>query len=157
MTASVETDTLPKACSAASTRTLHALRSASALLERAIARALDPYGLTASQFAVLHVMAEAQDQALPCSELGKRLTGPASDITRLLDRLETGGLVSRKRNKTDRPVVHTMISEKGREVLQTATPAVRAAEEHALSHLDEQERAQLSELLAGVLRGFPVD
>lgn len=136
-------------------QTIHALRAASALVERAIGRALEPHGLTASQFSVLQIMGDAKKEALGCSELGKRLAGPSSDVTRLLDRLETGGLVSRERDREDRRVVHTRISEKGLEVLERASPSVREAEQQALSTLTLEDRRALAQILTSVQRNLP--
>ncbi len=129
---------------------LHRLRGATALVDRAVARALEPHGLTAAQYEVLKVMAQAYAESLPCSEVGKRLSGPSSDVTRLLDRLETVSLMARERDASDRRVVHTKITEKGREVLALAEPAVRRAEAQALAGLDDVDREQLTALLASV-------
>lgn len=135
---------------AQSPEALHRLRGAAALVDRAIARALEPHGITTAQYEVLKVMAHADDEALPCSELGKRLSGPSSDVTRLLDRLESVALVSRKRDEQDRRMVHTRITDKGREVLATAAPDVCSAEHQALSGLSASDRATLTQLLSAV-------
>lgn len=131
-------------------QTLRRLRGASALVDRAVARALEPHGLTTAQYEVLKVMAQAEDESLGCSELGKRLAGPSSDVTRLLDRLETVSLVSRIRDESDRRMVHTRITEKGREVLSLASPAVQVAESQALAGLGDSDREQLARLLASL-------
>jgi DNA-binding MarR family transcriptional regulator len=131
-------------------QTLRRLRGASALVDRAVARALEPHGLTTAQYEVLKVMAQAEDEALGCSELGKRLAGPSPDVTRLLNRLETVLLVSRIRDENDRRVVHTKITEKGREVLSLASPAVQNAEARALTGLADGDREQLARLLASL-------
>ena len=139
----------------ASSHTVQLLRLVSASVERTITRALEPFGITSQQFAVLQVMAEAEAERLGCGELGKRLAGPASDVTRLLDRLESGGLVSRERDTKDRRVVHTFISEKGREVVRQAAPAVRAAESQTLAALEPEQREQLAALLGELQSSTP--
>lgn len=154
MTLTAQPDAVPVEASASS-RTIQLLRVAAATVDRAIAKALEPHGLTAVQFAVLQVMGEAQEQKLGCSEIGKRLSGQSPDVTRLLDRLETGGLVSRERDQEDRRVVHTTISEKGLELLALAAPAVRAAEEQALSSISASSREHLAALLNEVQRNAP--
>jgi DNA-binding MarR family transcriptional regulator len=136
-------------------RTIHLLRGAAGLIERAVARALEPHGLTSAQFSVLQVMRDAEEQKLGCSELGKRLAGPSPDVTRLLDRLESGGLVSRERDLQDRRVVHTRISEKGRALLDQALPAVRDAEARALASVSEDDRQRLASILLDVQRNLP--
>lgn len=145
----------PERSVAASSQTIQLLRATAAQVDRAIARALEPHGLTAVQFSVLQIMADAEDQQLGCGELGKRLMGPSPDVTRLLDRLESGGLVSRERDKVDRRVVHTRISDQGRSILAVAAPAVRAAEEQALASLDASQQQRFAELLAEVQQSTP--
>ena len=128
-------------------QTVRLLRGVTALVERAVTRALEPHGLTIAQFEVLQVMGTSHDQSLGCSELGKRLAGPSSDVTRLLDRLESVSLVSRERDSQDRRAVHTRITEKGREVLAAAGPDVARAESQAMTSLAGPEQLQLTRLL----------
>lgn len=131
-------------------QTVHLLRGVTALVERAVARALEPHGLTIAQFEVLKVMGQAFDESLGCGELGKRLAGPASDVTRLLDRLESVALVSRERDSQDRRAVHTRITEKGRQLLAVAGPDVANAESQALAALAAGDQQSLTRLLASL-------
>lgn len=128
--------------------TARLLRAASARLEQVVAAALEPFGLTAAQFEVLAVLAESEALALGCSEIGKRLTSRASDITRLLDRLESVALVTRNRDESDRRVVHTKLTGKGQELVRRATPQIRAAEQRALGSLSSTDQARLTQLLS---------
>jgi len=136
-------------------RAIRALRAAAAHVERTIARALEPHGVTTAQFAALQVLHDAKVESLGCSEIGQRLTGPAPDVTRLLDRLETAGLVSRDRSESDRRIVHTRITASGQELVHTAMPSVRYAEERALAGLNPADRESLTTLLAGIQRNCP--
>lgn len=134
---------------------VRAIRAASAHVEHLLARALEAHELTTAQFSVLEIMDEMTDDAIPCSELGRRLHGPGPDVTRLLDRLESGGLVARDRDQKDRRVVHTRITALGRTVLEKARPAVRLAEEQALADLPVESRRILTSLLHDVQRRCP--
>ena len=145
---STTTTPATKADQAPTAQTVRLLRGVTALVERAVARALEPHGLTIAQFEVLKVMGTAHDESLGCSELGKRLAGPSSDVTRLLDRLESVALVSRERDSQDRRAVHTKITEKGRELLAAAGPDVTRAESQALAALAGPEQRHLTRLLA---------
>lgn len=150
----------PSTCPATSTdpetaAAIKALRTASAHVEWTLARALEAHGLTTAQFAALQVLHEAEPDALASSEVGHRLAGPAPDVTRLLDRLETAGLVSRERDQTDRRLVFARITDAGRTLLGKALPAVQEAEEKALTGLEADDRARLSVLLAGIRRNCP--
>ncbi|MCC6243454.1 MAG: MarR family transcriptional regulator [Gemmatimonadaceae bacterium] len=129
-------------------RASYVLQRASALFERALARSLEPHNLTTGQFAVLEVLAQAD--TLGCSEVGKRLAGPSPDVTRLLDRLESVGLVSRERDKEDRRVVYTKITDAGRALLNSAAPDVRASEQRAFLSLSDSEQRELARLLSAV-------
>lgn len=136
----------------ANSATIHALLSAAAHVERALARVLEPLGLTAAQYSVLQVMHEVDGQVLGCSEIGKRLAAAAPDVTRLLDRLETVGLVARERDKKDRRVVHTRITGAGVTLLSLAVPLVREAEDQVLADLASRDRLHLAALLNDVQR-----
>ncbi len=140
---------------ASTARAIRALRAASAHLEWTLARALETHGLTTAQFATLQALHEAEPDSLACSELGNRMVGPAPDVTRLLDRLETAGLVSRERDKADRRLVFTRLTDAGRALLAQAEPSVREAEEKALTGLDTDGRESLSALLVAIRGNCP--
>ncbi len=137
--------------------TLRALRTAAALVDRELARVLEPHGLTAAQYAVLQAMDEvrAPTGAIACSELGRRLTGVAPDVTRLLDRLQSGGLVARERDVKDRRVVYTRITPDGRSALQRARPDVERAETELLAALSTNAQRSLADLLLALHSATP--
>lgn len=132
--------------------TVYALRSASAHTERAIARALEPFGITAAQFELLDVIGRHSGDGAACSELARQLVAPGPDITRMLDRLHTAGLVSRSRDANDRRVVHTMLTTLGEEMLHNASPAVQVAEAALFAGLADDQRALLTGLLDDIRR-----
>src|SRR5436305_379505 len=55
------------------------------------------HGVTAQQYNTLRLLKAAHPQSVPTLTLASRLISRAPDITRLLDRLETRGLVRRER------------------------------------------------------------
>lgn len=135
--------------------TVHALRTAAAHVERALAWALEPFNVTTAQYELLQVIERHGKSGAGCSELGKHLAAPGPDVTRMLDRLDNAGLVARKRDQNDRRVVHTALTEKGEELLCAAAPAVQKAELTVFDGLADRERAQLALLLQGVRRNCP--
>lgn len=143
------------AASATPGTTVHALRTAAAHVERALAWALEPFSVTTAQYELLQVIERHGKSGAGCSELGKHLAAPGPDVTRMLDRLDNAGLVARNRDQNDRRVVHTALTEKGEELLRAATPAVREAELTVFDGLADSERAQLARLLQGVRRNCP--
>lgn len=150
----VQTPSQP-APTATAAHTVHALRTAAAHVERALAWALEPFGVTTAQFELLQVIGRYGKTGAGCSELGKHLAAPGPDVTRMLDRLDSAGLVARKRDEKDRRIVHTELTPKGEELLTNSGPAVQNAELSVFDGLADSERTQLAILLQGVRRNCP--
>jgi DNA-binding MarR family transcriptional regulator len=72
---------------------------------------------------------------LTCGEVRERLSTRDSDITRLLDRLELLGFVARRRERPDRRVVRTQITEQGTGVLDAVDKLVGELQVRHLGHL----------------------
>jgi len=83
------------------------------VLQRAIADFLDGFGLSSAQYNVLRILRGAGPAGATCSQIGKRMLTHDPDITRLLDRMEARGLISRARDGADRRAVITRITEAG--------------------------------------------
>ena len=56
-------------------------------------------GLTGAQYNVLRILRGAEPEGLGCSSIGERMISHDPDMTRLLDRMEKRGLITRKRQK----------------------------------------------------------
>jgi DNA-binding MarR family transcriptional regulator len=129
------------------------LRTADALARGAEAL-LKPSGLSATQYNALRILRGAGTEGLACREVGCRLISRDPDITRLMDRMESRGLIMRAREEKDRRVVKTRITAEGLRILKELdTPMenlhrrqlhqLRAKELRRLSRLLEQARAQV--------------
>ncbi len=128
-----------------------ALLRADGRLTAAIERAVAP-ALTIPQFSVLMELAAAPSGRLSLCEVGRRCLKSPPNITSIVDRLESAGLVRRIRDDSDRRVVLAEITDSGWEALDLAAPRVFAAEREALEGLAPTERAALSGLLDRVAR-----
>ena len=135
--------------------TVFALRAAASHVERSLTRVLEPFGVTAAQFELLLVVERLAASGAGCSELGRHLAAPGPDVTRMLDRLDLAGFVSRSRDAKDRRVVHAVVTDQGRELIAQAGPSVAAAESSAFDGLSEPDRHLLLELLQGIRRNCP--
>src|ERR1700727_455245 len=82
---------------------LEMLRTMEALSHR-FAQVMKTEDLTSTQYNVLRILRGAPE-GLPCGEIGNRMVTRDSDITRLLDRLEKRGLISRCRESKGRGTV----------------------------------------------------
>jgi DNA-binding MarR family transcriptional regulator len=122
------------------------LRTADAL-SRAGEVLLKPYGLSVTQYNVLRILRGAGDDGLACSEVGERLISRDPDITRLLDRMESRGLIARARESQDRRVVKTRITEAGLRLLKELDGPVQELHRRQLRHLSARQIQQLSNLL----------
>jgi DNA-binding MarR family transcriptional regulator len=125
------------------------LRTADALARGAEAL-LKPTGLSSTQYNVLRILRGAGSEGLACSEVGCRMISRDPDITRLLDRMESRGLIARTRGKQDRRVVKTRITAEGLRLLEKLDEPVRELHRRQLHHLPAGKLRQLSRLLEQV-------
>jgi DNA-binding MarR family transcriptional regulator len=105
------------------------------------------HGLSGSSYNVLRILRGAGAQGLPCREIGERMVTRVPDVTRLLDRLEGAGLVTRRRDTQDRRVVLTRITKDGLERLQALDGPMQGLQKQLLGHMDRNELETLSRLL----------
>ncbi|HEX9736727.1 MAG TPA: MarR family transcriptional regulator [Thermoanaerobaculia bacterium] len=106
--------------------------------------------LTPTQYNVLRILRGAGEEGLPCGEVGARMVTREPDVTRLLDRLEHRGLVSRRRSATDRRVVEARITDAGLELLAALDEPVDVFTVRQLGHLGPARLGVLIELLEAV-------
>lgn len=126
---------------------LNILRTATAL-EDSIAKLFKSVELTATQYNVLRILRGAGPEGIPCREISERMITKDSDITRLLDRLEARNLVLRTREKRDRRVIITRITEQGLNLLSQLDEPIEQYHQNNLGHLSTEQLDQLSALLA---------
>jgi DNA-binding MarR family transcriptional regulator len=116
------------------------------VLSRRLGQVLKNEDLSSNQYNVLRILRGAPE-GLPCGEIGARMITRDPDITRLLDRLEKRGLVSRCRETKDRRMVLTRISPEGLKLLGRLDEPVQNAHREQLGHLGRERLKALSELL----------
>src|SRR5579872_97523 len=116
------------------------------MLSRGLVAILKTEDLSATQYNVLRILRGAPE-GLPCGEIGNRMITRDPDITRLLDRLEKRGLISRCRETRDRRMILTRISPEGLELLARLDEPVQQAHREQLGHLGRERLKALTELL----------
>jgi len=104
------------------------------------------YELTAQQYNVLRLLRAAREP-LPTLALAERLISRAPDITRILDKLEQRGLISRTRSTADRRTVLVRITAAGCWLLDQLAEPLRQCHQRQLGHLQPEQLRQLIELL----------
>jgi DNA-binding MarR family transcriptional regulator len=110
------------------------------------------FELSAQQYNVLRLLRSAAPQGMQTMELGRRLISRAPDTTRMLDRLETRGLIQRRRLENNRRVVEVVITRHGKSLLDEMSAGVLAMHRRQLGHLNSKQSRQLIELLREVRR-----
>jgi MarR family transcriptional regulator, organic hydroperoxide resistance regulator len=125
---------------------LNVLRTADVLLQR-IAAVLKPFKLSHSQYNVLRILRGAGPEGLACREISERMITRDPDITRLLDRLEARGLLTRTRDQKDRRVIMAHITPEGRRLLEALDQPIAEIGRQPLQHLGEQRLRTLIRLL----------
>ena len=116
-------------------------------LQRVFQRITRRFGITSTQYNVLRILRGAQPRGLTCAAIGSRMITSEPDITRLLTRLKTLKLIRQHRDRNDRRVVWTQISEAGLELLKSMDPVVEKLPKEMLGHLGESDVAELIRLL----------
>ncbi|CEJ69905.1 MarR family winged helix-turn-helix transcriptional regulator [Chryseobacterium oranimense] len=79
---------------------------------------LDEIGITYPQYLVMMVLWE--NDGLPVNHIGEKLFLDSGTLTPLLKRLESKGIISRKRKKEDERVVEVFLTEAGKQLQKKA-------------------------------------
>jgi DNA-binding MarR family transcriptional regulator len=111
---------------------------------------IKPHGLTGTQYNVLRILRGAEPDGLPCRAIGERMISHDPDMTRLLDRMEKRGLISRARQTDDRRVIKTRISSAGLVLLKSLDQPVRELHKRQFYHLPAARLKTLARLLEEV-------
>lgn len=107
--------------------------------KRHMAALLEPYDITVQQYNVLRILRGAGDKGLPTLQIGERMLERTPGVTRLIDRMEKKGWVSRNRCVQDRRRVWCCITEEGSELLTTLDPVVNEGDNRLSEVLDDTE------------------
>jgi DNA-binding MarR family transcriptional regulator len=126
---------------------LVSLMRTSDVLRRQLGRCIECSEVTAQQYNVLRILRGAGAEGIPTLEIAARMIEQTPGITRLLDRLETKGLVRRERCAQDRRQVLCWITEPGLALLAELEAPVAKAAKVAFAPLSAAEIQTLLGLL----------
>ena len=127
--------------------TLLNIMRTSDFLHRAFHRKTREWGVTSTQYNVLRILRGAQPRGLTCAAIGSRMITAEPDITRLLSRLKALKFIRQQRDRHDRRVVWTQISEAGLELLKAMDPVIERAPRELLGHMNKVDLTELIRLL----------
>jgi len=117
------------------------------MLSRAVDQLLKTEDLSSNQYNVLRIL-RGEPGGLACGKIGSRMITRDPDITRLLDRLERRGLISRWRDSTDRRTVMARITAGGLKLLTSLDEPIRRLHSKQLGHLSRERQHELARLLS---------
>jgi DNA-binding MarR family transcriptional regulator len=122
------------------------LLRATDMLSRGPIVVLKQEDLSMTQYNVLRIL-RGSPEGLRCGEIASRMITRDPDITRLLDRLEKRGLISRSRETKDRRMVTARIAPPGLKLLGRLDEPVQETHRKQLGHLGRERLRALTELL----------
>lgn len=132
---------------AAGVRTL-ITRARSALLS-SFDTELEPFGVTGAQFEVLKNIARNRGET--AASLCRALHHDTGSMTRMLDRLQEKGLVSRERGTDDRRLVLLRLTRAGEKLIPKIRPALRRALRRHLAGFTPDEIESLKRYLGRLI------
>jgi DNA-binding MarR family transcriptional regulator len=104
------------------------------------------HGLSLSDFAALHHLAQASGGRLRRIDLARRLALTPSGVTRLLAPLERRGIVARKADGHDARATYALLTRSGSELVKNAATTLTAIAESIFASLGERDRAAFAKL-----------
>jgi DNA-binding MarR family transcriptional regulator len=121
--------------------------------------ALEPelarHGLTFTQYAIL--MSVRDGIALNPKDICIQLRHDSGALTRVLDQLESRGLVERHRSAEDRRAIELHLTAAGEDALRVVVPLVVDRLNQALRHFTRTETDELLRLLDKLIVGWQDD
>jgi DNA-binding MarR family transcriptional regulator len=121
---------------------LHAAGSAEGFVEAKLAAV----GLSIPKLAALNRLVEAGD-SLPLGQLAERLACVKSNVTQLVDRLESDGLVARAPDPNDRRSRLAVLTPEGRRAYETGSLVQSEAERQLFNALSGDDSVRLANIL----------
>ena len=111
------------------------------------------WGITVLQFNVLRILyvRDPERKGLSRGFIEARLLQRMPDVTRLLDRLETAGLIARHRPKDNQRTVLATLTDKGWDLVEKSHQPLLAMNRRQFPHFSKAELDQLIVLLRKAL------
>ncbi len=136
-------------------RVFVALLTAADRLSQDAEQLVKAYGLTGTQYNVLRILRGAEPAGLPCKGIGDRMISHDPDMTRLLDRMDKRGLITRERQTDDRRVIKTRITAQGLDILKKIDTPIQELHKRQFLHMGATRLKTLAAALEEVIPKTP--
>ncbi len=120
----------------------------------AFANSLRELDLTSAQHELLANLLSAPEQGLTQGQLAELLFVTKGNITGLVKRLESRGLLERTSSESDRRVNYVTLTEEGRELAQSSCAKQLELVSHIFGHFDVEDDAMLRGLMKQLRAGI---
>jgi len=128
------------------TAIMEIIRTGHALTDN-VSRELKEFGIYEPQFNVLRILRGAKGEPLGVNEILNRMITKSSNVTRIVDKLEAKGLVSRTMCPADRRKMEILITEEGLILLKKLDKKVEALHKPYINNLTIEESEKLVQLI----------
>ena len=132
---------------------LNIQRTADAMIQEVL-DVLRPFGLSVTQYNVLRILRGAGTTGVTCKDIASRMITRDPDITRMLDRLERRGLLTRNRAKEDRRFVSIRITPEGLALLKELDTPIEDKQVALMRHMSQTQLGDVIELMEQI-RDWP--
>lgn len=122
--------------------------------KRHVGEVLEPAGVTLQQYNVLRILRGAGSEGLPTLTVAERMIERTPGVTRLIDRMEKKGWVTRRRCSEDRRRVWCNITQDGLDLLNGLDRPIEGIDEVFQAVLSKDEIERLVEYLDRVRAGM---
>ncbi|HYO86894.1 MAG TPA: MarR family transcriptional regulator [Dermatophilaceae bacterium] len=146
---------LPRWLDEAEQRAWRAYLRARRLLDEALERDLQRYGVSLSEYEIISLLSEVPQRHLRMSTLADRVVQSRSRLTHTATRLEGRGWVQRRRATCDRRGVELCLTEDGWAAVQGLAPVhVDSVRRHLIDHLTAEQFTNVGEAMVAVGDGI---
>lgn len=133
------------------------LRAHAAAITQIEARLAEAGSVPLTSYDVLLELSNASGRRLRMAELAKRVVLSRSGLTRLVDRLEREGYLTRESIEEDRRGTEAVLTDKGLQALGKAWPVyAEGIKVTFATHLSDEEAATLAAVLGRVASVAPI-
>lgn len=144
----------PDACRTAAWMAL--LDAHSRLTTRLEAELEKAHGVSLAEYEVLFRLSDAPGHRLRLNELTSHARMTKSGISRLVDRMQQGGLINTERCPSDRRGAYAVLTPAGRSIFRRAAALhLKGVQDHFGRHLDDDEAAALRTTLERLRDALP--
>lgn len=118
---------------------------------QAVLKSADAYLYRKAKLSVIKLIVlqslEKNNGVMTPSDIAEWTQTERHNITALVQRMKRDGLVTSERSSKDKRIVHVILTDKGREVLEQTMPAAREMKDLIMSSITKDEATQMADKL----------